>query len=208
MALANVVTGLGCGNAAERQTGTNSPGCGLNAPRNADTLKVRFGSWFPQKTQLPGKRVLRKLVYPLKPTPENVGFFVSGHYLTPFRPSLEDPGSKYPFTVSAFCLFKNPSTRTNGSYSDLITGSELSWLAITEDFSVLWIFAWMEFEMSPFRGSDLKSVLSVGFDLAFDLPPAKRVLSFDLEVLLCSLILQAESFFSLLRYVFTLLEYH
>nr|DAJ50587.1 MAG TPA: hypothetical protein [Caudoviricetes sp.] len=32
-----------------------------------------------------------------------MGFFVSGHYLTPFRPSLEDPGSKYPFTVSAFC---------------------------------------------------------------------------------------------------------
>lgn len=105
MALANAVTGLECGNAAERQTDTNSPGCGLNAPRNADTLKVRFGSWFPQKTQLPGKRVLRKLVYPLKPTPENVGFFVSGHYLTPFRPSLEDPGSKYPFTVSAFGNF-------------------------------------------------------------------------------------------------------
>ena len=34
--------------------------------------------------------------------------------------------------------------------------------------------------MSPFRGSDLKSVLSVGFDLAFDLHPAKLVLSFDL----------------------------
>ena len=54
----------------------------------------------------------------------------------------------------------------------------------------------------------MKSVLGVGFDLAFDLHPAKRVLSFDLKVLMCSLILQAESFFSLLRYVFTLLEYH
>lgn len=62
--------------------------------------------------------------------------------------------------------------------------------------------------MSPFWGSHLKSVLGVGFDLAFDLHPAKRVLSFDLKVLMCSLILQAESFFSLLRYVFTLLEYH
>ena len=189
MALANAVTGLECGNAAERQTDTNSPGCGLNAPRNADTLKVRFGSWFPRKTQLPGKRVLRKLVCPLKPTPENVGFFVSGHYLTPFRPSLEDPGSKYPFTVSAFChielrKFRNTQLPAMADLCDQSeegwrTGSELSWLATTEDISVLWIFAWMEFEMSPFRRSDLKSVLGVGFDLAFDLHPAKRVLSFD-----------------------------
>lgn len=165
MALANSVTGLGCGNAAERQTGTNSPGCGLNAPRNADTLKVRFGSWFPQKTQLPGKRVLRKLVYPLKPTPENVGFFVSGHYLTPFRPSLEDPGSKYPFTVSAFChielrkfrntyfrQWRSSVTKVRKDEEGWRTGSELSWLATTEDISVLWIFRWIEFEMSPFWG--------------------------------------------------------
>lgn len=34
--------------------------------------------------------------------------------------------------------------------------------------------------MSPFWGSHLKSVLGVGFDLAFELHPAKLVLSFDL----------------------------
>lgn len=165
MALANAVTGLCRGNVAERHTGTISPGCGLNAPRNADTLKVRFGSWFPQKTQLPGKRVLRKLVYPLKPTPENVGFFVSGHYLTPFRPSLEDLGSKYPFTVSAFChielrkfrntyfrQWRSSVTKVRKDEEGWRTGSELSWLATTEDISVLWIFRWIEFEMSPFWG--------------------------------------------------------
>jgi hypothetical protein len=55
----------------------------------------------PALVQLPGIRILRKFVCPIKPTPENVGFFVSVVTI-PERPDFCEPFFEHAFVLLSF----------------------------------------------------------------------------------------------------------